>query len=143
MDADRRLLCELSLALRWGDMDALGHVNNAAYFTYMEQARVHWLECLDRVHVLSGSAPEGFVIANAHCDFLRPLIYPGQLEIRMYGLAPGRSSFEASYEMRRSDRPEELNARGSTRIVWVDYESGRSSPLPEVIRALLPTPVSN
>ncbi len=68
--------------IRWGDMDALGHVNNTVYFRFMEQARIEWLYALrgEGSHA-SGSGP---VIVNASCTFLVPLVYPGDVEVRMY-----------------------------------------------------------
>ncbi len=73
--------------IRWGDMDALGHVNNTVYFRYLEQARIEWIyglhaegEAYDRI---------GPVIVNASCTFLEPLVYPGEIEVRMYLGDPG------------------------------------------------------
>ena len=64
--------------VRWGDMDALGHVNNTLYFRYMEQARLEWLYALvghDRPY----EAPSGPLIVNASCTFLEPIVYPAAL----------------------------------------------------------------
>ncbi len=138
MSEARASLHTLLIPVRWGDMDALGHVNNAAYFTYMEQTRITWLEALG-APVLSLQNAQGCVIVNATCTFHKPVTYPATLKIGMYGAAPGRSSFESSYELRDADT-DVLYASGSARIVWVDYASGRSIPLPEFIRERLPGP---
>jgi len=137
VNEERTLLYSLALPVRWGDMDALGHINNAAYFTYMEQARVGWLENLGTT-IKVASAPGGPVIANAACTFEQPLTYPADLEVRIYGGPPGRSSFETYYELRDAARPDTLFAQGRARVVWVDYSTGRSTLLPEKIRQLLP-----
>ena len=130
---NKKLVHTTRLAIRWGDMDALGHVNNAVYFRYLEQARVEWLQT-------SGFALNptmGPVIVNAHCNFLRQLKYPGEIEIRTYLGLPGRSSFETLYEICRVDEPEQLCAEGGAKVVWVDFTQGKSTPLPEELRQLL------
>eukprot|EP01037_Dinobryon_pediforme_P034817 gene34817-40909_t len=117
--------------VRWGDMDALGHVNNTVYFRYMEQTRIGWLETAASSMVVDGEGP---VIVNASCTFLRQLKYPAAIEIRMYALAPGRSSGETTYEIRRIDQPDILYAEGCAKIVWVDFKQEKSVSLPDSIR---------
>lgn len=113
-------------------MDALGHVNNTVYFRYMEQARIEWLEAgRQRGAVPDGS---GIVIVNASCTFLVPLVYPGEVEVRMYLGEAGRTSVESHYEL---DCAGVRQARGAAKIVWIDYASGRPVPLPEAIVAVL------
>ncbi|ROR32454.1 acyl-CoA thioesterase [Inmirania thermothiophila] len=133
----RRLVHRTRMPIRWGDMDALGHVNNAAYFRYFEQARVEWLERTGLGLVQDGV---GAVIVNASCTYHRALVYPGEIEVAVYAGPPGRSSFETWYALHRTDAPEVLCAEGQARVVWVDHRAGRSVPLPEALRALLPAP---
>ena len=83
--------------IRWGDMDALGHVNSTVYFRYMEQARIEWSLALLRV--LGGPAGPPMVIVNASCTFLLPLVYPGEVEVRMLLGVLGRSSVGSFYEI--------------------------------------------
>jgi acyl-CoA thioester hydrolase len=120
-----------SMPIRWGDMDALGHVNNTVYFRYMEQARIEWLLQIGCVPDLEG---EGVVIINAQCTFLRQLKYPGMIEIHMFIGEIGRSSFETIYEIRRIDDSEILIAEGRAKVVWVNFASEKSVPLPEAIK---------
>ena len=87
------LVHETALPILWGDMDSLGHVNNTIYFKYMEQARVTWIEAM------TGSltdAKEGPVIANAFFNFYQPLVFPGDLLIKLYVASPGRTSIDTS-----------------------------------------------
>ena len=117
-------------AIRWGDMDMLGHVNNTSYFRYFEQARIEWLYGLQGPGAaFSGTGP---VIVNASCTFLEPLVYPGDIEVRMYLGDPGRTSIGSYYDLTMNDKK---HADGAARIVWIDIASGRSVPLPEVIAA--------
>ncbi|MBL8406664.1 MAG: acyl-CoA thioesterase, partial [Candidatus Accumulibacter sp.] len=74
MTHPRKLVQTSLIPIRWGDMDAYGHVNNTIYFRYMEQVRVEYLEKLGFRVMPRGSAP---VIINASCTFLVPLNYPG------------------------------------------------------------------
>jgi acyl-CoA thioester hydrolase len=126
---------EMSMPIRWGDMDAFGHVNNTVYFRYMEQVRISWFERLGLV----GAAEEGQgpVIVNASMEFLRQLHYPGDIIGRMSVGKPGRSSFDTGFELVRADDPGTLYARGAARCVWVDYAAGKSVPMPERLRKLL------
>ena len=68
----------------------LGHVNNTVYFRYMEQARIEW------IYALAGGRGyddgHGPVVVNASCNFKVPLVYPGDVEVRMYIGDPGRTS---------------------------------------------------
>ena len=132
--ARRKLVHTEVMVIRWGDMDAMGHVNNTVYFRYMEQARISWFEHL-------GVAPdpkgEGPVIVNASCTFMKQLVYPGNVEIRMYAGKIGRSSFETWLELRPSYDAATVYAEGAAKVVWVDFPKGRSTALPEKIRQII------
>jgi acyl-CoA thioester hydrolase len=119
------------IPMRWGDMDAYRHINNALYFRYMEQA------CAEFIGGFGFSAPttdSGPVLVNASCSFFRPLTYPGVVEVKMYCASPGRSSFFAFHEIRL--RGEDfLYAEGQMKMVWVKRSTGKSTPLPDEFRA--------
>ena len=126
------------IAIRWGDMDAMGHVNNTLYFRYMEQARVAWYERLG----LNENSPDlpprcGPVIVSTGCTFLRPLTYPGEVEVKVFIGEPGRSSLVSFYEMRPTYDRGTLYAEGQAKAVWVDRDKNKSIPLPDKLRALL------
>ncbi len=125
------------MPIRWGDMDAMGHVNNTVYFRYIEQARIAWF---DDIACLPDPAGEGPVIVNAHCSFLRQLKYPGEIEVTTLVGPPGRSSFEMTHEIRLVDAagvPGDVYAHGGAKVVWVNMRAEKSVPLPETMRALL------
>ncbi|MCC7039649.1 MAG: acyl-CoA thioesterase [Burkholderiales bacterium] len=138
--SSKRLLVHTShQAVRWGDMDALGHVNNTVYFRYMEQARLEWLYTL--VGAGGYTAGQGPVIANALCNFRRPLVYPAPIEVRMYLGAPGTTSVASYYDIVAGGT---TYADGESTIVWIDVATGRPQPLPatvvEPLRAYLEEP---
>jgi len=123
---------EMSMPIRWGDMDAFGHVNNTVYFRYMEQVRISWFE---HIGIAGGNDDgQGPVIVNASMEFLKQLHYPGDIVGRMTVGQPGRSSFDTGFELRRADDPDALYARGNARCVWIDYAAGRSVPMPDALR---------
>jgi hypothetical protein len=71
----KKLPYEMVIPIRWGDMDAMGHVNNTVYFRYFEIVRVQWLHSLQAAPNPAGQGP---VIVNAFCNFIRQLEYPGR-----------------------------------------------------------------
>jgi len=133
MDQGKKLVHVTKIPIRWGDMDAYGHVNNTVYFRYMEQARVEWIEGL-KVPVRPGG--EGPVIINASCTFLIPMTYPGVVEVRTFVGAPGRSSVQTYVEM-RLEGDERIFAEAAAKVVWMDTRTGKSVPLPDHVRMTL------
>jgi acyl-CoA thioester hydrolase len=132
MTAARLHVHTTKLSVRWGDMDALGHVNNTVYFQYFEQARIEWLYAQAKT---PGFDPaKGPVIVNATCNFLVPLVYPADVEVRMSLASPGRSSMASYYDI--TSRGTQY-ADGAAKIVWIEYATGRPTPLPEHIVAPL------
>ncbi len=129
------LVHSIVLDVRWGDLDALGHLNNTVYFRFMEQARAQWLHEIG--HPLRAGT-EGVVIITASCTFRRAINYPARVRVDMFCAAPGRSSFPTRYELRDADEPERLYAEGSATAVWVDHVTEQSRPLPAAMRAQLP-----
>lgn len=127
------LVHELTLPILWGDMDALGHVNNTIYFKYMEQVRVSWIESISGA---VGNKQDGPVIANAFFNFYRPLVFPGDLVAKLYVADPGRTSIDTFVTIERADEPGSPYAAGGATLVWVSGSDGRPVPLPEPIRAL-------
>ena len=133
MEDKKKLIHVTRMPIRWGDMDAYGHVNNTVYFRYMEQARVEWIEAMEIPMQPGGDGP---VIINAACTFLIPMTYPGVVEVRTYVGQPGRSSVQTHVEM-RLEGDERIYAKGAAKVVWMNTQSGKSVPLPDHVRAVL------
>ncbi len=129
---EAQFLYQLDFPVRWGDMDALGHVNNIMYFRYFEQARLQWLEHIGFATL--GTDTEGMVIVDNHAEYLKPVVYPMHVSITVHGHSPGRSSFISVYTLTVDDV---VFTRGSAKIVWVDTVLNKSIPLPESVRALV------
>lgn len=121
----------LPLATRWGDMDALGHVNNAKFFTYDESARLEYFSRLMQ------DDPKfwkdyGLILAHIEADFLAQLRPPAELAIGFRIAKFGRTSLRTEAGMFRGD---ELVAVTRGVIVWFDYRANAALPLPEAVRA--------
>ena len=128
----KEFLCRI--ALRWGDMDAMAHLNNVQYFRLMEEARIQWFAQFGFPTLPSGEAP---ILAHASCDFVRAMTYPGTALVRQTVTRVGRSSVEMSVAIERDDEPGVAYATGRTVIVWYDYDAGCSAPWPESVRAAI------
>ncbi|MDZ7814130.1 MAG: acyl-CoA thioesterase [Ideonella sp.] len=131
---EKKLSFEMTIPIRWGDMDAMGHVNNTVYFRYLEIVRVEWLRQVGGPPDPSGEGP---VIVNAFCNFLKQLEYPGDVLARHYVAQPGRSSFDTFITLERVDQPGVIYAEGGATTVWMDFPSGKSTPMPDWLRQLV------
>jgi acyl-CoA thioester hydrolase len=134
LPAEMTFTNEIVIPIRWGDMDAMGHLNNTVYFRYMETVRIEWFRQRGWMPDASGQGP---VIVNAFCTFQRQFEYPGEVLTRHYIGKVGRSSIETYTTMAPADRPEEIRASGGATVVWTDFPSQRSLPLPQAVRARL------
>ena len=131
---DKKLTLEMAIPIRWGDMDAMGHVNNTIYFRYFETIRIEWFA---RIGCVPNPAGEGIVIVNAFCNFIKQFEFPGEVLARHYVAKLGRTSFETYVTMERTDTPGVLYASGGAKAVWVDFPKQKSAPVPEWLCALV------
>lgn len=113
--------------VRYQDVDALGHVNNAIYATYLEEARVEYLP-----DVLGDTGAIEAVLANLEVDYRRPVtIEDDVVEVRIEAVDVGTKSITFAYEVYARG---ELAAEASTVQVAYDEETRESVPLPEAWR---------
>ena len=131
---DKKLTLEMTIPIRWGDMDAMGHVNNTIYFRYFETIRIEWFR---RIGCVPNPASEGLVIVNAFCNFIKQFEFPGEVLARHYVAKLGRTSFETYVTMERTDMPGVLHASGGAKAVWIDFPKQKSAPVPEWLCALV------
>ena len=127
----KKLIHEVSVPLRWGDMDAMGHINNTLYFRYMEICRLDWVF---KVGASTDRAGQGPVIVNAFCTFVRQLEFPGDVRVTMFVANAGRSSVESYHTLESSDEPGIVYAEGGARMVWTDFAARKSAPMPDWFR---------
>jgi acyl-CoA thioester hydrolase len=123
------------IEVRFRDCDALGHVNNAVYLTYLEQARLfHWRTLWGFGLNVSSSMP-GVIMARAEIDFKKQVTYGETLDVTITVAAIGRTSFTYDYAILNAAG--ELVASARTVQVMYDYATGRPTPIPDDIRAKL------
>lgn len=134
LPAHKKLVHTATLPIRWGDMDAMGHVNNTVYFRYLEVARLEWFQ---RVGCMLNPRGQGPVIVNAFCNFHKQLEYPGDIVVKLFASNPGRSSFDSWATIERGDTAGVVYASGGAKTVWVDFPQQKSVPLPDWFRTLL------
>ena len=111
----------------------MGHVNNARYFTYCESARMSYFAAV-RMQEHREGEQHGPALAAATLNFRAQVRHPAELEVATRVTEIGRSSFKMEYELLYRDTDDRV-ADGSGVIVWVDYATGKSIPLPEGLKA--------
>lgn len=122
---------EIPMDVRWGDMDAFNHVNNASYLRFIEEARVAWFKGLTTDWANVDCAP---ILAAATVNYRRPIGWPERLRVTLFAEKLGTKSLTLGHRIESATQDGVLYADGHTVMVWVDG-SGASIPLPASIRA--------
>lgn len=117
--------CSFEMPVRWGDLDALNHVNNTVYFRYIEEARVNTLRAAG---IGGGINNRDIVVAHISCDFLRPVNWPATLVIDMHVKRVGRSSLEYLAEISVKGDAGGPCLRSRNVIVGTRSDTGRPAP---------------
>lgn len=116
---------ETEVPVRFQDLDAAGHVNNAVYVTYLEEARVDYLsDVLD----VNGIDELGAVVAHLEIDYRKPVRDVDHVTVAVQTLEPGTASVPMEYEIRVGS---DVVATAETVMVTVDYETGETHPIPD------------
>jgi acyl-CoA thioester hydrolase len=126
------VLVRVPLSVRWGDLDAFNHVNNAAFLEYVQEARLIWMAGLDGAWLDASIMP---VVAAAHVNFRNQLTWPADVVVELIAGRIGRSSATIAHRITAATDRDRVFADGETVLVWIDRASGRSIPLPAAIRA--------
>lgn len=117
------------IEVRWRDLDAFNHVNNSIYLTYVEQARLDWLQHLPGTWMDDHSAP---VMAACQLNYRAPIHWPASIEVRLHCERLGTTSITIGHRIiDRSD--ERLYCDGSVTLVWIDPKNGTTVSLPHVL----------
>jgi acyl-CoA thioester hydrolase len=117
------------IEVRYGDLDPQGHVNNAKFMTYMEQARVNYIRNLELwdgasfLHI-------GFILAEARVTFLSPIQFTQQVRVGVRVSRLGNKSLDMAYCLEDAESEKEL-ATGSSVQVAYDYQLSKTIPLPD------------
>ena len=122
----------VSFPLRWGEMDALGHINNAVYFSFFENVRIKYLEHLGFA-TFTPDLHLGAVLAQIDCQFIRQLEYPDTITLGCRIERIGNTSLTMAYEV-YSEKLNTIAAKGSSVVVMVNYQTGHKVRVPDEIR---------
>ena len=122
----------IQVPVRWGDLDAFGHVNNTVFFRFFESARIEYLRAIAFVEG-GGSAGVGPILASTHCRFRRPLGFPDTTRVgaRTEDLAEDRFTME--YRI-LSTATGEVAGEGGGVVVSYDYRAGAKAAIPAAVR---------
>jgi acyl-CoA thioester hydrolase len=132
-----RLLHALRMPVRWSDMDALGHVGHAEYLRYFLQARIAWFESLGLPVTGRGEGP---VVLKANLTFLRPVVYPSEIEVRVLAGRVGNTSFHLGGEIVNGRDAAERFTEAQFVFVWTDLANAKPVPVPGRLRTALGAP---
>lgn len=126
-----RKLIEVPIALRWRDLDALNHVNNASFLTYVEEARLQWFATFSAPWCGTDYMP---VLAAVHFNYRAQVSWPGSLVVELYCERLGNSSLTIAHRIVDGADRARVYCDGNNVMVWVDPASGKPIVLPDVIR---------
>jgi acyl-CoA thioester hydrolase len=129
--AARSTLAEFPITLRWRDQDAFNHVNNSTFLTYLEEARLHWLNTCAAGWDKAAAMP---VMAAVTLNYRRQLTWPGEIVVQLFCARVGTSSLTVAHRIVDARDTSIIYNDGSVVMVWIDPSSGKPAALPELIR---------
>lgn len=128
------MLFRMPIDLRWRDLDAFNHVNNANFMTYVEEARIRWFESAGNDWLSNGRIP---LLAAVQMNYRLPIPYPARVFVELLTERVGNSSLTLGHRVVGED--DRLYADGHSVLVWIEMASGRPVPLPDAVRAAAET----
>ncbi|MEN4904116.1 thioesterase family protein [Luteimonas sp. TWI662] len=128
---DAKVLIRVPIELRWRDLDAFDHVNNATFMTYLEEARIRWFDSIGEAWVTEATAP---LLAAVQMNYRLPIPYPSRIVVELSAQRVGTTSVTVGHRIVSEDGAT-LHADGHVVVVWIDRATGRPTALPESVRA--------
>ncbi len=129
--APGKCLARVPVGVRWGDLDAFNHVNNARFLDLVQEARLVWMAALDGEWMSDAFKP---VLAATQMNYRRQLGWPADIVVELHVQRLGNSSLTIAHRIVAADDDTTLYADGHVVLVWIDPGSGRSLPLPPAVR---------
>ena len=121
----------INIEVRFRDLDALGHVNNAVFFTYFEEGRKNFSKKIFKVSDLSDFT---FILAHIRCDYLKPIKFNDNITLQMWVKHIGNSSFSFGYKLMDAKNESLVYATGESVQVCYDYTADSSMAVPDTMR---------
>ncbi|KAF1055442.1 MAG: Long-chain acyl-CoA thioesterase FadM [Stenotrophomonas maltophilia] len=131
MSTERKILARIPISVRWRDMDSMGHVNNAKYISYLEEARVRWMLGAEGVSMTDRIAP---VVAATNVNYKLPIVWPNDIVVELFVERLGNSSVTIGHRIVDQADESRLYSDGNVVVVWMDTQTGKSATLPDAIR---------
>lgn len=123
----------VTFPVAWGEMDALGHVNNIVYFRYFENGRAQYMTQIGFFDVRADRPTIGPILASINCRFRYPLTYPDEVTVGVRVTTLGADRFTVQHRV-VSRQAHVIAAEGEGVIVSYDYRRGQKAPLPAAVR---------
>ncbi len=123
----------VEIAVQWGEMDALNHVNNTVFLRWMETARMNYfIDCgFSELYESEGVGP---ILANINVDYIKPVGFPDTVTIYNTITLIGNASFEMGYRITSAAMDGATVAAGTASCVVFDYREGKGTPMPDTLR---------
>ena len=119
--------------VRFGDLDAMQHMNNVEFLRFFETARIDYIREVLPEHVPTSGQQFGFIFAECHIAYRSPAHYDEEIRTWIRPAELRRSSVRIEFEM-RNDADDRLVAEGWGALVGYDYSAGKAQPLPDEVR---------
>jgi len=123
----------VTFPVAWGEMDALGHVNNIVYFRYFENGRAQYMTQIGFFDVRADQPGVGPILASINCRFRYPLTYPDSVTVGVRVTTLGADRFTVQHRV-VSQQANVIAAEGDGMVVSYDYRCGQKAPLPAAVR---------
>ena len=120
------------LQTRWRDLDAMGHINHAAYLTFMENVRLEFYESLGFSSRNSGQV-DGIILASMNVQYHQQVIHPSDLDIGQRIVRVGNKSFDMLTAIFIKDNESPVLSALFT-LVAFNYKLNKSIPVPDIVR---------
>jgi acyl-CoA thioester hydrolase len=124
-------LARVPIRVRWRDLDAFDHVNNASFLTFLEEARLIWLAGIDGEWMGDTFKP---VLAATNLNYRRQLNWPNEVVVELYLQRLGTSSLTVAHRIVAADDDAQLYCDGNVVMVWIDPATGSATPVPADVR---------
>jgi len=123
VEPNKQLLYSKNYIIRWDDMDAFCHVNNATYFTYLQECRFDWLLSHN---IIINPSTIGPIVGEVSCKYLKPITYPAEIVVELYFSHRAGRRIYLEHVIRDINKNDLIYATATATVIWIDFKTGRS-----------------
>jgi acyl-CoA thioester hydrolase len=127
-------MASIQLTIDWAELDLYGHVNNVAFYRYMQSARIAYCDSIGLSSLNEPNKPS-FILAASHCHYKKKLFFPGQIRVESKVTSINNTSFHLEHHIYNQDG--ELAAHGTDILVVYDYIEQRKTTIPLEMRTMM------